>query len=121
MNNAKKLQSSALSSLKKIPQVQAVILFGSTARGKRKPYSDVDLAVFLNPITKESEAEAGSVSSTLIDTSLFHRLNPLAQYKIMAEGKVLFERKKGFVSSERTRALHRFFDTLPLYRRFGLA
>jgi hypothetical protein len=84
--------------LKRYPEVMAIILFGSHARGKAKPISDIDIAV----ITKDSnksletekslEAEISSFSSNILDVVPFFRLPLYIQFEVFKYGKTLFVR-----------------------------
>ncbi len=109
-----------LKKLKEISNVKAVILFGSYARKKQKPYSDIDVAVVLHPIDEKSEIETATLSSPFVDISLFHKLNPAMQFEIITKGKPLFVRSKEFFKEIKISTMNRFFDHIPLYKRFGM-
>ena len=108
-----------LKRLKKIPEVQAVYLFGSYAKNKHRPVSDIDIAVLLYPFTKESEAEAGANSNRMVQVSIFNRLPPFLKWDIVKNGKKLFVRDKEIVRELEIRAIKEYHEHVPLYRRNG--
>jgi predicted nucleotidyltransferase len=52
--------------LKKFKKVVAIILFGSYAKKKTKPLSDVDIAVIMKNPDKKIEAEVASFHQTFL-------------------------------------------------------
>lgn len=52
-----------INKLKKIEEVQEIILFGSLAKGEHRPNSDIDIAVFLS--SKESAKVVGGIADEL--------------------------------------------------------
>ncbi len=95
-NLDKKLEY-VLKKLVSIPQVAAIILFGSVARGKAIPTSDIDLAVLLSEDVefgelKKLEVEVGSLADNDIDLALLHKLPYYIQRSVFEEGIVVFLR-----------------------------
>lgn len=72
--------------LRRMGCVKAAILFGSCARGRQRPDSDIDICV----ITSGGNDEPLGLSSETMDISLFHRLPVAVQYRVFRDGKVLF-------------------------------
>ena len=60
--------------LKKYSEVMVIILFGSYAKGKTKPISDIDIAVVLKDPDKSLEAKMSCFSSNIFDVVPFSRL-----------------------------------------------
>ena len=76
--------------LKKNPDVLSIHLFGSYARGKEKPFSDIDICVVAD---KSADRDAIlSHSSRKIDLSIFHDLPLSMRFRVLKEGKLLFLR-----------------------------
>ncbi len=88
----KKLINYVVKDIKSIKSVNTIFLFGSHAKGTRKPYSDIDICVLAEMLTKEERREILTNSSEKVDISLFSDLPPLIQYRILKEGKVLFNK-----------------------------
>ena len=80
--------------IKKNEKVVAIILFGSWAKGRVTPLSDIDLAVIIKEPDPKTEAEIGSMCSRIIDISLFHKLPVYIQHSILKDGIVLYLKKE---------------------------
>jgi len=80
--------------IKKNEKVVAIILFGSLAKGRVTPLSDIDLAVIIKEPDPKTEAEIGSMCSRMIDISLFHKLPVYIQHSILKDGIVLYLKKE---------------------------
>jgi len=95
MLTANKLIKKPVEEIKKIKEVNAIILFGSHATGKAKPYSDIDLCVLTKKgVSKAVKEKILSNSSQKLDISLFSSLPPQIRFRIMKEGKLLFIKNK---------------------------
>lgn len=86
-----------LRQLHKFPQIERIYLFGSRARGDAGPRSDIDLAIACpqaGPIIWADIREAIDVADTLlkIDTVRLEEAAPELVKRIMAEGRLLYER-----------------------------
>ncbi len=101
----------AVEEIKKIKEVQTIILFGSYARRDYSlKHSDIDLLIFvdkkLENITKRIEFESNLYSKTNKINELnvhlsfvynnFSQELSLLMYNAFTEGKILFERKKSY-------------------------
>ncbi|RLF64313.1 MAG: nucleotidyltransferase domain-containing protein [Thermoplasmata archaeon] len=103
--------------LKRYPEVIAIILYGSYAKGKEKPLSDIDIAVILKD--KSLEAEISSFSSNILDVVPFHRLPLYIQFEVLKYGKILFSRdKKDFMDVKR-KTLKDYLEMSYLYNRMS--
>ncbi len=109
-----------VNSLKKQKSVVAVYLFGSAARGKTTPMSDIDLAVFLHPYDREAALQIGSYSSPHVDTMVFNDAPPYMKFEIIRDGKPLFIRDKEAVRGMAAAALREYHEYVPFYERQGL-
>jgi len=75
---------------KKDRDVISIYLFGSYARGREKPFSDIDICVIADKHAKRDEIL--SHSSKKIDISIFHDLPMSMRFRVIKEGKLLFSR-----------------------------
>jgi len=103
--------------LKTHPQITAVILFGSYAKGKIKPLSDVDIAVILKD--RSMEAEIASFSSRVLDVVPFHRLPLYIQFEVFKYGKVLFVKDREHFLELKKRVLRDYLEMSGTYERIS--
>lgn len=105
-----------------LPEVSLAVLFGSIARGKVGPRSDVDVGVLLEPDTPESrsrvEVELGrAVSGRDIDVIFLKDAPPLLRFEIARDGVVLRQEEDGLWTDFKTRAMIDWWDWEPIARR----
>jgi predicted nucleotidyltransferase len=108
------------------PEVLVAYLFGSHAREKATPISDVDIAVLLSEAVPRDSYLDYRIALMQELTRIFHSdevqvviLNqapPLLAYKVIVEGKPLFCRDEVARLRVRTDATRRYLDTKPLRR-----
>ena len=67
-----------------------IYLFGSYARGREKPFSDIDICVVADRGANRDEIL--SHSSKKIDISIFHDLPLSMRFRVLKEGQLLFLR-----------------------------
>ncbi|MCD6547345.1 MAG: nucleotidyltransferase domain-containing protein [Nanoarchaeota archaeon] len=115
----KKEVNYVLNKLKKIPEVQAVILFGSYAKKEQKPYSDIDIAVVLNPINEEVEDEIFSLSSNSLDVVPFNKVPLYIQFEILKHGKILFMKNKRFFTDLVYKIISNYLEQTRMYKIIG--
>ena len=75
---------------KKDRDVISIYLFGSYARGREKPFSDIDICVIAAKGADRDEIL--SHSSKKIDISIFHDLPLTMRLRVIKEGQLLFLR-----------------------------
>ena len=75
---------------KRNKDVISIYLFGSYARGREKPFSDIDICVVAD--REANRDEILSHSSKKIDISIFHDLPLSMRFRVIKEGKLLFSR-----------------------------
>jgi len=102
--------------IKSHPNVIAIYLFGSHAKGEATPLSDIDIAVILENPTPESEADIGSLSSPEIDVVLFHRLPLHIKYEVLKYGKGIFVRDEEKLLEIKLRVMREYLDTVRMYK-----
>lgn len=108
--------SKIIEAIKAYPEVIAIYLFGSHARGEATPLSDVDIAVILENPTPELEAEIGSFSSPQMDIVLFHRLPLHIKHEVFKYGKEIFVRSEEKLLAIKLDVLREYLDTVRMYR-----
>ena len=102
--------------IKSDPNVIAIYLFGSHAKGEATPLSDIDIAVILKNPTSESEADIGSLSSPEIDVVLFHRLPLHIRYEVFKYGKEIFVRDEEKLLEIKLKVIREYLDTVRMYK-----
>jgi predicted nucleotidyltransferase len=108
------------------PEVLVAYLFGSHARGKPTPISDIDLAVLLSEaVPRESYLDyrialmqelTKIFRSDEVQVIILNQAPPLLAYKAVVEGKPLLCRDEVARLRFRTDATRRYLDTKPLRR-----
>lgn len=97
--------------LKKIPQVQAVILYGSYAKGTQKPISDIDICALTEKnISEETKGDIWGQSGRKVDAVWFWDLPPLIRYAALREGKFLFVRNEAFLQEATIETMSEYLD-----------
>lgn len=109
-----------------LPEVRLAVLFGSTARGKAGPRSDVDIGVLLDSDTPESrsrvEYEIGrAVSGREVDVVFLKKASPLLRFEIAKDGVLLFQREDHLWTSFKEKAMVDWWDWAPYSRMFAEA
>ena len=105
-----------------LPEVKLAVLFGSTARGKAGPRSDVDIGVLLDPDTPDArnqvEYEIGrAVGDREVDVIFLKDAPPLLRFEIARDGVVLRQDEDGLWTDFKTRAMIDWWDWEPIARR----
>lgn len=102
------------------PEVRLAVLFGSTARGKAGPRSDVDFGILLEPYSPalrcKVEAELGRAVGKAVDVVLLDDAPPLLRFEITRDGVLLFEREEGLWTDFRVKAMMDWWDWAPTFR-----
>ena len=100
-----------------IPQVELIVLFGSTASGRARPRSDVDVGV-LNRDVADLDllflALAPKLKTDRLDLVDLRRAGPLLAFEVARSGLVLFERSPGVFRQFQSLASRRYADTKKL-------
>jgi predicted nucleotidyltransferase len=103
--------------IKEFPEVLAIILFGSYAKGTAKDISDIDIAVVVRNPDKHIEGEIGSMYSPSFDVVLFHRLPLHIQFEVLKHGKEVFCRNEKALLEIGRRALSEYLEMSDMYER----
>jgi predicted nucleotidyltransferase len=105
--------------LKKYPEVMVILLFGSYARGKTKPISDIDIAVMFKEAKRTLEAEISSFSSDILDVVPFSRLPLYIQFEVIKYGKILFMRDEEYFIEVKRGVLREYLEMSYIYERMS--
>jgi hypothetical protein len=105
--------------LKTYPKVMTIILFGSYAKKKLKPLSDIDIAVMIKDPDKVIEAEISSFSSNIFDVVIFSRLPLYIQFEVLKYGKPLFVRDEKYFLEVKKEILKDYLEMSYLYERMS--
>ena len=110
--------------------VRAVFLFGSLAKGKNRPGSDVDMAVLLDPaIPEEAYLDRrlqymSDLSNRLgreADVIILNEAGPVLQHQVFEHGRLLYETDHQKTTSFKARSLIDYVDWLPYKERLDKA
>jgi predicted nucleotidyltransferase len=111
--------------------VVAALLVGSQARGNPGPLSDVDIAIWHDPVLDSrgrfelqlalADEAARALGSDEIDLILLNNAPPLMRHRSIREGKRLVERDRDERVRLETRSILEYLDTAPLRAELGRA
>lgn len=106
---------------KKQPEINALYLFGSYARDKLKPLSDIDIAVLLNRGARDTNywdiklkflnKAIAILGTDEIDFVVLNEAPYELRYNILKEGKILFCRKEKERREFQEKAVWDYLDT----------
>jgi uncharacterized protein len=110
------------------PEVVAVYLFGSAARGTRGKRSDVDIAVLTRArgtsrrgsrsLVEYVQAACDILGTDQVDVVLLDRSPIALRHEVFREGKPLLVRDPEALTRFRLESSREYLDTLPLRRVF---
>ena len=101
------------------PSVELVVLFGSVARGRSLPDSDMDVAVRCDgPADLDALylLLAPRLASSLLDLVDLRRTGSLLAFQVARHGRLLYERDSGVFRSFQSLASRRYCDADKLRR-----
>jgi predicted nucleotidyltransferase len=106
------------------PEVLYALVFGSTGRGRRRPDSDVDVAVELRAGAPRDLGALGGLTARLesatrapIDLVLIDEAPPPLAYRIFRDGQVVLERDHRALAARKARAIVTYLDFKPVETR----
>jgi len=110
------------------PEVVAVYLFGSAARGTRGKRSDVDIAVLTRArgtsrrgsrsLVEYVQAACDALGTDNVDVVLLRRAPIALRHEVFREGKPLLVRDPEALYRFRLESSREYLDTIPLRRTF---
>jgi predicted nucleotidyltransferase len=101
------------------PAVLVAYLFGSLARGRPTPLSDVDVAILVDADREpDLAALTGALSDRLgtdaMDLVVLNHVGPTLAHRVLRDGRILFCRNEPARLEFTRRRLLEYFDTAPL-------
>ncbi|HSC28329.1 MAG TPA: nucleotidyltransferase domain-containing protein [Vicinamibacterales bacterium] len=109
----------------RMPDVDLVVLYGSTAAGTAHPASDVDVAVGVSDATpdrrRQIEVAFLRTSASPVDVLFLDEAPPQVRFEVARTGSLVFERIPGLWVRERVRAMVDWWDWAPIARRLHAA
>lgn len=105
------------------PEVMALYLFGSRARGRERPDSDVDLAVLFKPGSDwwetrlDLSADLSARFGKPVDLVVLGEDLDLS-FRILKEGRRLYERQRDAVRSREAVVASMYYDFAPFLHNY---
>ena len=128
--NIGSIKRAALRCLDQYPGVLAAYIFGSVAKGRTHPGSDVDIAVLVSGEVMRSDVFRyrlklmADLKSGLgrddVDLILLNQAPPLLAHRILRDGKLILERSPSARVRFQVHTVNQYLDTQPM-RDFYLA
>jgi uncharacterized protein len=106
------------------PEIKAAYLFGSTARGERKPKSDVDVALLVSPEQGETFSQIPVISELEdalkrpADVVVLNRCSEIIKFHVRRDGRLLLDCDPDFRKSFEIRGRKSWEDFLYLHKRY---
>ena len=104
------------------PEVLAVILFGSRARGEDIPDSDIDICLVLEPRSYSdlelSKKKLDYLAEFDLDIHIYQQLPLYIRHRVLKEGKVLFCRDEDVLYDLAFRTIREYEDFKHIYREY---
>ncbi|NJL27919.1 MAG: nucleotidyltransferase domain-containing protein [Thermoanaerobaculia bacterium] len=105
------------------PSVLLAVLFGSVARGRSGPQSDLDLGVQLDPDTPQErrriEVLAARATRRQTDVVFLDDAPPLLRFQIARDGRVLVEHQPRAWPRFKEKAMTDWWDWAPTARKIN--
>jgi predicted nucleotidyltransferase len=110
----KNLLKKLVNKIKAYKEVKAIILFGSYAKNRATPISDVDICVITKKANEKIKANIAALGNEKVQIVLWDELHLPIKFRILKEGKFLFVRDESFISSLKAETISRFLDFKPI-------
>jgi predicted nucleotidyltransferase len=104
--------------------IDLAYLFGSYAKGRVTPLSDVDVAVLLNneidskiyfDIQLDLSSQLSSYLEKEVEVVILNRADPRLSYQVIKYGKIVFEKDLNLKANFERKALNIYFDLKPMF------
>ncbi len=104
--------------------INLAYLFGSYAKGRITPLSDVDVGVLLDDkidpkvyfdIQLDLSDQLSSYLNKEVEVVILNRADPRLSYQVMKYGKIVFEKDRNLKADFERKALNIYFDLKPMF------
>ena len=109
-------------------RVAFALIFGSTARRTTTSFSDVDVAIGLEPGACLDHRELGELTSrleqaisTTIDLIILNEAPPGLAYRVFRDGRLVVEKNRAARVARQARAVLEYLDFKPVEEQFARA
>jgi predicted nucleotidyltransferase len=99
-------------------KVVAVILFGSFAKKRETPISDIDICVIGKRLKEREKAEIESLGNEKVRIVFFEELPLPVRYRVFKEGRFLYLKDEVFINSLKAETMTYFLDFKPVLDRY---
>jgi predicted nucleotidyltransferase len=115
---AKKLLKKLVEKIRKEKNVNAIILFGSYAKKRATPISDIDICVILKKIDEKTKSRISALENERIQIVFWDEIHLALKFRVLKEGKVLYVKDTNFLNSLKAETISRFLDFKPILERY---
>jgi len=108
-------------------EILEAYLFGSLARGRAQPHSDVDVAIYIDPdrLTNSPFGYAAELTADLltalghhsVDVLVLNQAPPLLYHRVLRDGLRVIARDLAATTTREGQALSRYCDYVPQLRK----
>jgi len=99
-------------------KVLAVILFGSFAKKRQTPVSDIDICVIGKNLKEKEKANIESLGNEKLRIVFFDELPLPVRYRVFKEGKFLYLKNEKFINSLKAKTVTYFLDFKPILDKY---
>jgi predicted nucleotidyltransferase len=99
-------------------KVVAVILFGSFAKKRETPISDIDICVIGKRLKEREKAEIESLGNEKVRIVFFEELPLPVRYRVFKDGRFLYLKDEVFINSLKAETMTYFLDFKPVLDRY---
>jgi len=114
----KRLLKKLIEKIRKEKNVNAIILFGSYAKKRATPISDIDICVILKKIDEKTKSRISALENEKIQIVFWDEIHLALKFRILKEGKVLYVKDINFLNSLKAETISRFLDFKPILERY---
>jgi predicted nucleotidyltransferase len=93
-------------------------LFGSFAKKRETPISDIDICVIGKRLKEREKAEIEGLGNEKVRIVFFEELPLPVRYRVFKEGKFLYLRDEAFINSLKAETMTYFLDFKPVLDRY---
>jgi predicted nucleotidyltransferase len=114
----KRLLKKLIEKIRKEKNVNAIILFGSYAKKRATPISDIDICVILKKIDEKTKSRISALENEKIQIVFWDEIHLALKFRVLKEGKVLYVKDINFLNSLKAETISRFLDFKPILERY---